>query len=80
MFALVKRDARTDLFRTRRADLSARRQTLLVSLDKAQAAPLWRVLVARHPAMFGPIGGRAWPPSSAALTPSPRRPPTNWPP
>lgn len=46
LFALTERDLlRTDLFRTKAGELSANGKRLLVNLDKAKAAPLWRVLL-----------------------------------
>lgn len=50
---------RTDLFRTKAGDLSANGRRLLANLDKAKAAPLWRVLVALSIRHVGPTAARA---------------------
>ncbi|EFD74717.1 DNA ligase [NAD dependent] ligA [Mycobacterium tuberculosis GM 1503] len=60
LFALTERDLlRTDLFRTKAGELSANGKRLLVNLDKAKAAPLWRVLVALSIRHVGPTAARA---------------------
>jgi DNA ligase (NAD+) len=50
---------RTDLFRTKAGALSANGKRLLANLDKAKAAPLWRVLVALSIRHVGPTAARA---------------------
>jgi DNA ligase (NAD+) len=50
---------RTELFRTKAGELSANGKRLLVNLDKAKAAPLWRVLVALSIRHVGPTAARA---------------------
>jgi DNA ligase (NAD+) len=50
---------RTDLFKTKAGDLSANGKRLLANLDKAKAAPLWRVLVALSIRHVGPTAARA---------------------
>ena len=49
----------TELFRTKAGTLSANGQRLLANLDKAKAAPLWRVLVALSIRHVGPTAARA---------------------
>ncbi len=50
---------RTELFRTKAGELSANGKRLLSNLDKAKAAPLWRVLVALSIRHVGPTAARA---------------------
>lgn len=50
---------RTGLFRTKAGQLSANGKRLLANLDKAKAAPLWRVLVALSIRHVGPTAARA---------------------
>ncbi len=50
---------RTELFRTKAGDLSANGKRLLANLEKAKAAPLWRVLVALSIRHVGPTAARA---------------------
>ena len=60
LFGLTEDDLlRTELFRTKAGDLSANGKRLLANLDKAQAAPLWRVLVALSIRHVGPTAARA---------------------
>ncbi|MDT5347278.1 MAG: ligase [Mycobacterium sp.] len=60
VFALTEEDLlRTDLFRTKAGELSANGKRLLANLDKAKAAPLWRVLVALSIRHVGPTAARA---------------------
>jgi len=60
LFALTEEDLlRTGLFRTKAGDLSANGKRLLANLDKAKAAPLWRVLVALSIRHVGPTAARA---------------------
>jgi DNA ligase (NAD+) len=50
---------RTDLFTTKKGELSANGKRLLANLDKAKAQPLWRVLVALSIRHVGPTAARA---------------------
>lgn len=50
---------RTDLFTTKKGELSKNGQLLLANLDKAKAQPLWRVLVALSIRHVGPTAARA---------------------
>ncbi len=60
LFTLTEDDLlRTDLFRTKAGALSANGTRLLANLDKAKAAPLWRVLVALSIRHVGPTAARA---------------------
>ena len=60
LFGLTEDDLlRTELFRTKGGRLSANGKRLLVNLDKAKAAPLWRVLVALSIRHVGPTAARA---------------------
>jgi DNA ligase (NAD+) len=60
LFTLTEDDLlRTDLFRTKAGALSANGARLLANLDKAKAAPLWRVLVALSIRHVGPTAARA---------------------
>jgi len=60
LFGLTEDDLlRTELFRTKAGDLSANGKRLLDNLDKAKAAPLWRVLVALSIRHVGPTAARA---------------------
>ncbi|BDB41383.1 hypothetical protein IWGMT90018_18290 [Mycobacterium kiyosense] len=60
LFDLTEDDLlRTDLFRTKAGGLSANGRRLLANLDKAKAAPLWRVLVALSIRHVGPTAARA---------------------
>jgi len=60
VFGLTEADLlRTDLFRTKAGELSANGKRLLANLDKAKAAPLWRVLVALSIRHVGPTAARA---------------------
>lgn len=60
VFGLTEEDLlRTDLFRTKAGGLSANGKRLLANLDKAKAAPLWRVLVALSIRHVGPTAARA---------------------
>lgn len=60
LFGLTEEELlRTDLFRTKAGDLSANGRRLLANLDKAKAAPLWRVLVALSIRHVGPTAARA---------------------
>ncbi len=60
LFGLTEDDLlRTELFRTKAGQLSANGKRLLVNLDKAKAAPLWRVLVALSIRHVGPTAARA---------------------
>ena len=60
LFGLTEDDLlRTELFRTKAGDLSANGKRLLANLDKAKAAPLWRVLVALSIRHVGPTAARA---------------------
>ncbi len=60
LFGLTEDDLlRTELFRTKAGELSANGKRLLVNLDKAKAAPLWRVLVALSIRHVGPTAARA---------------------
>ena len=60
LFALTEDDLlRTELFRTKAGELSANGRRLLLNLDKAKAAPLWRVLVALSIRHVGPTAARA---------------------
>ena len=60
LFTLTEGDLlRTDLFRTKAGALSANGTRLLANLDKAKAAPLWRVLVALSIRHVGPTAARA---------------------
>lgn len=60
LFSLTEEDLlSTELFRTKAGDLSANGRRLLANLDKAKAAPLWRVLVALSIRHVGPTAARA---------------------
>ncbi|OBK55219.1 NAD-dependent DNA ligase LigA, partial [Mycobacterium kubicae] len=60
LFALTEESLlRTDLFTTKAGGLSANGKRLLANLDKAKAAPLWRVLVALSIRHVGPTAARA---------------------
>ena len=60
LFSLTGDDLlRTELFRTKAGELSANGKRLLVNLDKAKSAPLWRVLVALSIRHVGPTAARA---------------------
>lgn len=60
LFSLTGDDLlRTELFRTKAGELSANGKRLLANLDKAKAAPLWRVLVALSIRHVGPTAARA---------------------
>ena len=60
LFGLTEDDLlRTELFRNKAGELSANGKRLLVNLDKAKAAPLWRVLVALSIRHVGPTAARA---------------------
>jgi DNA ligase (NAD+) len=60
LFGLTEEDLlRTDLFTTKAGELSANGKRLLANLDKAKAAPLWRVLVALSIRHVGPTAARA---------------------
>ncbi len=60
VFTLTEHDLlRTELFRTKAGGLSANGARLLANLDKAKAAPLWRVLVALSIRHVGPTAARA---------------------
>ncbi len=60
LFSLTEDDLlRTELFRTKAGELSATGRRLLDNLDKAKAAPLWRVLVALSIRHVGPTAARA---------------------
>lgn len=60
LFSLTEEELlRTELFRTKAGDLSANGRRLLANLDKAKAAPLWRVLVALSIRHVGPTAARA---------------------
>jgi DNA ligase (NAD+) len=60
LFTLTEDDLlRTELFRTKAGELSANGKRLLANLDKAKAAPLWRVLVALSIRHVGPTAARA---------------------
>jgi len=60
LFTLTEDDLlRTELFRTKAGTLSANGARLLANLDKAKAAPLWRVLVALSIRHVGPTAARA---------------------
>ncbi|MFV8316675.1 NAD-dependent DNA ligase LigA [Mycobacterium sp. 23] len=60
LFSLTEEDLlSTELFRTKAGDLSANGRRLLANLDKAKAAPLWRVLVALSVRHVGPTAARA---------------------
>jgi DNA ligase (NAD+) len=60
LFSLTEDDLlRTELFRTKAGELSANGRRLLDNLDKAKAAPLWRVLVALSIRHVGPTAARA---------------------
>ncbi|AWV48190.1 NAD-dependent DNA ligase LigA [Mycobacterium leprae Kyoto-2] len=50
---------RTELFRNKAGELSANGKRLLVNVDKAKTAPLWRVLVALSIRHVGPTAARA---------------------
>ncbi|MED5811907.1 NAD-dependent DNA ligase LigA [Mycolicibacterium sp. 050232] len=50
---------RTELFTTKKGELSKNGQLLLANLDKAKAQPLWRVLVALSIRHVGPTAARA---------------------
>ena len=59
LFTLTEDDLlRTELFRTKAGGLSANGARLLANLDKAKAAPLWRVLVALSIRHVGPTAAR----------------------
>jgi DNA ligase (NAD+) len=60
LFSLTEDDLlRTELFRTKAGELSANGKRLLINLDNAKAAPLWRVLVALSIRHVGPTAARA---------------------
>jgi DNA ligase (NAD+) len=60
LFSLTEDDLlRTELFRTKAGGLSANGKRLLANLEKAKAAPLWRVLVALSIRHVGPTAARA---------------------
>ncbi|GFG64096.1 DNA ligase A [Mycobacterium kubicae] len=60
LFALTEESLlRTDLFTTKAGGLSANGKRLLANLDRAKAAPLWRVLVALSIRHVGPTAARA---------------------
>ncbi|MGZ4584036.1 MAG: NAD-dependent DNA ligase LigA [Mycobacterium sp.] len=60
LFTLTEDDLlRTELFRTKAGALSANGRRLLANLEKAKAAPLWRVLVALSIRHVGPTAARA---------------------
>ena len=60
LFSLTEDDLlRTELFRTKAGEVSANGKRLLVNLDRAKAAPLWRVLVALSIRHVGPTAARA---------------------
>ncbi|MEE6175933.1 NAD-dependent DNA ligase LigA [Mycobacterium sp. 050134] len=60
LFGLTEDDLlRTELFRTKAGALSANGKRLLANLDRAKAAPLWRVLVALSIRHVGPTAARA---------------------
>ncbi|MGO9929077.1 MAG: NAD-dependent DNA ligase LigA [Mycobacterium sp.] len=60
LFSLTEDDLlRTELFTTKSGALSANGKRLLANLDKAKAAPLWRVLVALSIRHVGPTAARA---------------------
>jgi DNA ligase (NAD+) len=60
LFSLTGDDLlRTELFRTKAGGLSANGKRLLDNLEKAKAAPLWRVLVALSIRHVGPTAARA---------------------
>ena len=60
LFSLTEDDLlRTELFRTKAGELSANGKRLLINLDNARAAPLWRVLVALSIRHVGPTAARA---------------------
>ncbi|MEQ0806335.1 helix-hairpin-helix domain-containing protein, partial [Mycobacterium tuberculosis] len=59
LFALTERAASQRPVRTKAGELSANGKRLLVNLDKAKAAPLWRVLVALSIRHVGPTAARA---------------------
>ncbi len=60
LFSLNEDDLmRTELFTTKGGALSANGKRLLANLDKAKAAPLWRVLVALSIRHVGPTAARA---------------------
>ncbi|MDT5138731.1 MAG: ligase [Mycobacterium sp.] len=60
LFGLTEEELlRTELFKTKAGDLSANGKRLLANLDKAKAAPLWRVLVALSIRHVGPTAARA---------------------
>lgn len=60
LFTLTEDDLlHTELFRTKAGALSANGKRLLANLDKAKAAPLWRVLVALSIRHVGPTAARA---------------------
>lgn len=60
IFGLTEEELlRTELFRTKAGGLSANGKRLLANLDKAKAAPLWRVLVALSIRHVGPTAARA---------------------
>ena len=60
LFGLTEDDLlRTELFRNKAGELSANGKRLLVNLDQAKAAPLWRVLVALSIRHVGPTAARA---------------------
>ena len=60
LFTLTEDDLlRTELFTTKGGTLSANGKRLLANLDRAMAAPLWRVLVALSIRHVGPTAARA---------------------
>ncbi len=60
LFALTAEDLlRTELFTTKKGELSANGKRLLANLGKAKSQPLWRVLVALSIRHVGPTAARA---------------------
>ncbi|OPE55437.1 NAD-dependent DNA ligase LigA, partial [Mycolicibacterium diernhoferi] len=60
LFTLTAEDLlRTDLFTTKKGELSANGKRLLANLGKAKSQPLWRVLVALSIRHVGPTAARA---------------------
>ena len=81
LFGLTEDDLlRTELFRTKAGQLSANGKRLLVNLDKAKAAPLWRVLVALSIRHVGPTAARALATEFGDIEHIRPRPPSSWPP
>jgi len=80
LFSLTEDDLlRTELFTTKGGTLSANGKRLLVNLDKAKSAPLWRMLVALSIRHVGPTAARALATEFGSLERSRRRPPSSWP-